>query len=251
MFSRLGVSCVGRERRRRVMSDRSATAPPLSQEGDRSATAPPFTRGGPQRHSSPPFTRGGGGGGLQLRPPTSPTRQLVRLLTWVCTCLSLCGSPAHAQMSDDEILAGAAGRIQLHRQADAVVRVVDAGGHPVPDAEVRIEQTRHAFLFGSNIFQWGRLPNETLEKAYRDRFAALLNYATLPFYWPAYERQQGEPRHKFTEQVARWCASKGLRRKDTLWRGTMTSRPGCPTIPRPSAACKWTGSTTVFPGFAV
>ena len=124
-----------------------------------------------------------------------------------------CHTSIAAPPSGDEILSGAAARIESHRKADAVVRVVDAGGQPVPDVEVQIEQTRHAFLFGSNIFQWGRLPSETLENAYRDRFAALLNYATLGFYWPAYERRQGEPRHEFTEQVARWCAEHGIATK--------------------------------------
>ena len=37
------------------------------------------------------------------------------------------------------------------------------------------------------------------------QFAALFNYATLPFYWPNYERRRGEPGHEGAEQVARWC----------------------------------------------
>ena len=143
--------------------------------------------------------RGVGGSGL------STTRSLLRQLAQLLTSLSFslcCHASIAAPPSGDEILSGAAARIESHRKADAVVRVVDAGGQPVPDVEVQVEQTRHAFLFGSNIFQWGRLPSETLENAYRDRFAALLNYATLGFYWPAYQRRPGEPRHEFTEQVA-------------------------------------------------
>jgi GH35 family endo-1,4-beta-xylanase len=118
-----------------------------------------------------------------------------------------------AELSDEELLAGANARIEKHRKADATVRVVDASGNPVAGAKVAVEQTRHAFLFGSNIFMWGRLPDERLEAAYRDRFAALLNYATQGFYWTSYERRRGEPIHEHTEQVARWCREHGIATK--------------------------------------
>ncbi len=118
-----------------------------------------------------------------------------------------------AEASEQELLAGADGRIEKHRKADASVSVVDALGKPVPGAKVAVEQARHAFLFGSNIFMWGRLPNEPLEEAYRRRFAELLNYATLPFYWAGYERRRGEPDHARTEKVARWCKEHGIAAK--------------------------------------
>ncbi|HID76678.1 MAG TPA: 1,4-beta-xylanase [Planctomycetaceae bacterium] len=117
---------------------------------------------------------------------------------------------AAAEPDDGELWAGAESRIQRHRMADAVVVVRDALGRPVEGAEVRIEQKTHAFLFGCNIFLWGRLPDAGMERAYRERFAALLNYATLPFYWGSYERRRGEPRHEETERVARWCQQQGI-----------------------------------------
>lgn len=114
---------------------------------------------------------------------------------------------------ESDPLSGAAERIERHRMADAIVSVVDASGKPVPGAEVSVEQTRHAFLFGSNIFKWGRMPDEQLDAAYRQRFAALLNYATLPFYWSSYEPRRGEPSHDYAEEVAQWCASHGVATK--------------------------------------
>lgn len=113
----------------------------------------------------------------------------------------------------DDILAGAADRIERHRKADATVVVTDAEGRPQPGVEVRIQQTRHAFLFGCNIFMWGRLPSEAMEQAYRERFAGLFNFATLPFYWTSYERVRGQPRHAETEAVARWCREHGIATK--------------------------------------
>ena len=110
-----------------------------------------------------------------------------------------------AQLSDEEIVAGADRRIEEHRKADVVLSVVDASGKPVAGARVTVNQTRHAFLFGSNIFAWGRLPDERKEAAYRKHYSELLNFATLPFYWASYEAQKGQPDHQRTEQIARWC----------------------------------------------
>jgi GH35 family endo-1,4-beta-xylanase len=115
-----------------------------------------------------------------------------------------------AEPTAEELLAGAAARIEQHRKADATIQVVDATGKPLPGAKIDVEQTRHAFLFGCNIFPWGRLPDEKSEQAYRQHFADLLNYATLPFYWWSYERRQGEPNHKQAEEVARWCRQHGI-----------------------------------------
>ncbi len=115
-----------------------------------------------------------------------------------------------AEPTGEQLLAGADARIEKHRKADATVVVLDAAGNPLPEAKVTVEQTRHAFLFGSNIFLWGKCSDEKSEAAYRQRFDDLLNFATLPFYWPAYERRQGNPMHEDREKVARWCKEQGI-----------------------------------------
>jgi GH35 family endo-1,4-beta-xylanase len=120
---------------------------------------------------------------------------------------------AWADPADDDLWAGAQARIQQCRTAPITVAVVDASGRPLAGAKVSLEQTRHAFLFGCNIFAWGRLPEEKLEAAYRRRFADLLNYATLPFYWPMYEPRQGSPAHGHAAEVARWCRDRGIATK--------------------------------------
>ena len=143
-------------------------------------------------------------------------RVAAGLLTTACTTAVFLAGLSWAvsgEMSDDELLAGADARIEKHRQAEAAVLVVDGSGNPLPGAKVAVEQTRHAFLFGSNIFKWGRLPEEKMEAAYRKHFADLLNYATLPFYWNTYERRQGKPIHEHTEKVARWCQQHGIATK--------------------------------------
>lgn len=114
-----------------------------------------------------------------------------------------------AAPQDDELWRQADARIEKHRKAD-VQFIVRRAGKPVPGAKVTIEQTRHAFLFGCNIFLWGRAGDPAAEEAYRQRFAALLNYATLPFYWPSYEPRQGQPGHQRSEEIARWCREHGI-----------------------------------------
>ena len=88
----------------------------------------------------------------------------------------------NAKMSADDLLASADKRIDKIRKADILIKVVDQSGKPVSKAAVSIEQTRHAFLFGCNIFPLFRYTGEQHE-TYGREFAALLNYATLPFYW--------------------------------------------------------------------
>ena len=124
--------------------------------------------------------------------------------------LGLTSSVTAAELSEAELFRGADARIERHRKADVTVAVVDASDKPVAGAEITVEQTRHAFLFGSNIFKWGSVPDPEAQAAYRRRFAELLNYATLPFYWANYESQQGKPTHARTEEVARWCKEQGI-----------------------------------------
>jgi endo-1,4-beta-xylanase len=141
---------------------------------------------------------------------------LGRLPTAACALLvslAVASSALSEEMPDEDLWASADARIEEHRKAEAAVLVVDASGNPVPGAEISVEQTRHAFLFGCNIFQWGKLPDEKAEAAYRQRFTELFNYATLPFYWESYEPQRGEPIHEQTEKLARWCRERGIATK--------------------------------------
>jgi GH35 family endo-1,4-beta-xylanase len=113
----------------------------------------------------------------------------------------------------DPLLASAPDRIRKHRAGTLEVTVVDADGKPVPDADVHVEQSRHEFLFGCNIFAFGRLGTDEQSELYQTRFAGLLNFATLPFYWAGYERRQGQPDHQRLEPVIEWCRAQGITTK--------------------------------------
>lgn len=101
-------------------------------------------------------------------------------------------------------------RIAAVRMGLLTVHVCDARGRPLSGASVHIEQMRHAFLFGANIFQLNLGPADAFQETYRARFVSLLNYATLPFYWGAFEPEAGRPDYARLEGMARWCAEHGV-----------------------------------------
>jgi len=113
-------------------------------------------------------------------------------------------------MSEKEILAGAARRIDKYRKAEALVRVATRAGKPVKNARLRIEQTRHAFLFGCNAFPLLRFEDPKQEAAFEKEFTALLNYATLGFYWGRYEPLPGKTQPAQLEAQARWLKKRGV-----------------------------------------
>jgi len=116
---------------------------------------------------------------------------------------------AKGELSDERIDE----RITKHRTAEVRLTVMGPGGRPLANAPVVVRQVRHKFLFGCNAYMLTRCGKAELERAYRRRFKALLNYATLPFYWGSYEREQGKPAAKRLRQMARWCAEVGIRTK--------------------------------------
>ena len=81
--------------------------------------------------------------------------------------------------------------IRTNRMDEAVLKFAGADGQPVSNATTRIEQTRHTFLFGANIFMLGCYPTARENEAYAQAFAGLFNAATVPFYWRAYEPERG------------------------------------------------------------
>jgi GH35 family endo-1,4-beta-xylanase len=112
--------------------------------------------------------------------------------------------------SEDDRLAEAREQIARHRRAQGVLVVRGAEGRPVPGARVKVEQTRHEFRFGCNFFMFDRLQEPELEAAYRRRFADLLNFATLGFYWNSYERERGQPAYAYTDKVLEWTRTAGI-----------------------------------------
>ncbi len=124
-----------------------------------------------------------------------------------------------AEVREREVVAATKPAIEKNRKADAKIRVVDAEGRPVPGVRIAVEQTDHDFLFGANIYGFGRYRTEAQNATYRTRFKELLNYATVGFYWRWYERERGKPNYEYTDEVVAWCREHGIRMKGhpLLW----------------------------------
>ncbi len=145
-------------------------------------------------------------------PEVFPMRSQIFL---VLGCGLLLGLPAPAppaaEAGDDPLAPEAIRRrIEKHRTAAVELTVTGADGRPLGNAPVVIRQTRHKFLFGSNGFGLAPAGTDPLQVAYRERFAALFNYATLPFYWGSYEPRKGQFQEAKLRQMARWCQENGI-----------------------------------------
>ncbi len=150
---------------------------------------------------------------------TPPSRRFGRvpggfLLPGALILLAAISSGEGKILSKTEILEGADARIERYRKGDAVLRLIGPDGKPPPPgASAQIEQIRHRFLFGCNIFQLGTWGDPEKDAGYEKRFADLFNFATLPFYWWGYEKVQGKPDYPRTERIIPWCREHGVTMK--------------------------------------
>lgn len=110
-------------------------------------------------------------------------------------------------------------RIRDSRMEKLVIEVVDKDGRPVEGVELKIEQRGAEAKLGCNIFMWGECPTPETEKAYRERFAQLFDYATVPFYWWSYEPERGRTNEKRIREIAAWCHERKIEPKGhpLLW----------------------------------
>jgi endo-1,4-beta-xylanase len=113
-------------------------------------------------------------------------------------------------MKESELIRSAEERIARHRAADADLSFVTPDGAAIPGFKGRVKLVRHEFKLGANAFRVGNIADGGLQRDYNDRFAALMNYATLPFYWGSYEREKDKPEAERLRAMAEWCAANGI-----------------------------------------
>ena len=108
----------------------------------------------------------------------------------------------------------------LHRKGNTKIKLIGNDGQPIANKEVKIEQTKHEFLFGCSEFSCINFVNGEISKdeigIYEDRykkFTNIFNYATLPFYWGRFEPQKGNPVIQQTKKAAQFFIEKGLKIK--------------------------------------
>ena len=85
--------------------------------------------------------------------------------------------------------AEALARIERIRKADLDIAVVDAEGHPVSNAEVRVEMTRHAFGWGSAVYGWTWAGKTDDAHRYREEFLRHFNLLVPEngLKWPSWD----------------------------------------------------------------
>jgi GH35 family endo-1,4-beta-xylanase len=117
------------------------------------------------------------------------------ILSLAFACAALAQSPQYrALWSDPAVARRIDAGIEANRMGWATLRFVDEAGKPVSGVNVSLEQTRHQFLFGVNLFMLGEFPTEQENRKYEEMLASLFNYATAPFYWKALEPEPGKVR---------------------------------------------------------
>lgn len=110
--------------------------------------------------------------------------------------------------------------IRRHRKGWGRFVLSDSENKPVRNASLRFTQTKHEFLFGSNLFKLRDFPTEKQNEAYEALFKKVFNIATVPFYWDTLEPEPGMLRYSRnsppiarrppTDLAVDWCLENGI-----------------------------------------
>ena len=90
-----------------------------------------------------------------------------------------------------------------HRIGEGIVRVTDKNGQPVANKEFVLNQKSHEFLFGSGAFDFLDFPGKPDNSKRQEKWLAIMNYGTLPFYWGRYEPVEGQPNYEMLMNAAK------------------------------------------------
>jgi GH35 family endo-1,4-beta-xylanase len=120
-------------------------------------------------------------------------------------------------------------RIEANRKANMSVNVFDAGGAPIPSANVHVAMQQHEFGFGSAVVGHRLRDNNPTHAAYKQKVDELFNIATLEnnLKWPPWEGEWGGA---FT-QAGAVSALEWLDSKDIRSRGHVMVWPGRDNLP--------------------
>ena len=106
-----------------------------------------------------------------------------------------------------------------HRKSEACLRIVNPDGTVAVRQEVHVDQVSHRFLFGCGAFDTVEImkTQDEKKKAFlqerMEKWLALFNYGTLPFYWGRYEPTEGHTAYPETIAAAKWLREKGVQVK--------------------------------------
>lgn len=95
------------------------------------------------------------------------------------------------------------------------VQFIDLQGNPVCNKEVAYNQENHEFLFGSNAFEVSYFvqalgAEEAAKHPKVQKFLDIFNYATLPFYWGGFEKEEGKPNTEGLMKASKFLQERGV-----------------------------------------
>lgn len=106
-----------------------------------------------------------------------------------------------------------------HRKAKCVVQILDGQGEPLKNTKIKFQQKNHEFLFGCGAFDFleytsenSKIPKEFLQDRI-EKWLALYNYGTLPFYLGGFEPKEGFPQTESRMKAAEFLKEKGITAK--------------------------------------
>ena len=142
----------------------------------------------------------------------SPAQVPHRAAEDVCHVMT----PDYWKMWNDSLQAAIDHDIELYRKGTATIELPEVK----PGTTIRVEQLTHSFIFGGNLFVYGQLATEAMNRKYENTFGSLFNAATIPFYWKMLEQEQGKPRFEAgssyvyrrppTDPMVDFCNQKGI-----------------------------------------
>ncbi|MBR5976126.1 MAG: endo-1,4-beta-xylanase [Clostridiales bacterium] len=102
-----------------------------------------------------------------------------------------------------------------HRKVNKKLKITDAAGKALAGKRVRVRQTNHKFLFGCGAFDF--LPYVVMGveqfKESTEKWLDVFNYATLPFYWGLFEKDEGKPNTEDMMKVAKYLCDRNVKVK--------------------------------------
>jgi GH35 family endo-1,4-beta-xylanase len=105
-----------------------------------------------------------------------------------------------------------------HRLGQKKIRVQAKDGTALAGKTVKVQMQRHEFLFGAGMFDAvpyasGEMKDPAHREAFEQRFekwCALMNNATLPFYWGGFEPEEGKPKSEQLMAGAKLLKERGV-----------------------------------------
>ncbi|MHC1787405.1 MAG: endo-1,4-beta-xylanase [Christensenellales bacterium] len=107
-----------------------------------------------------------------------------------------------------------------HRKSSMTLSLRRPDGTALTNTAFRARLVKHAFLFGFGGFDALEAASGLLDPRQQasmeerlDRMMAISNYATLPFYWGRFEKEEGLPQTRQVLAGACWLAQRGIKLK--------------------------------------